>query len=552
YHITAVAHTHISLDELFKSIHEALAPILNVQNFYIALYDETSDMVNVAYFVDRYDKSPGLYKAKKGLTEFVIQSNDSQLLTHSQLLSYLNQGTIDVQGTLPQVWLGVPLQLQGKAIGALVVQSYEYSSAYSEQDAQFLTFVSEQIAIVIERKQAEERQSDLSTELRQQTRAMYRAQKMESLGILAGGIAHDFNNLLVAMINQTSLAQTYVADDHPSYIHIGKAVQAAEKAASLTQQLLAYSGSGQFSIKPISLNDLIQENIDLLKVAMPKQIVWDLAIENDTPLIDADLAQLQQVVMNLLINAAEAVGEQVGTIQVQTAVRHITPKDDTFWRYTGNELPAGAYVSLRVQDSGRGMDSKTISKIFDPFFTTKFTGRGLGLAAVLGIVRSHHGGLQVSSKAGKGTAFDLLFPISENSTTSSDPEAIDEGSATGGVVLIIDDEAAVRETVSDVLELEGIDVLTAVNGKKGVATYKEHIDSVDLVLLDLSMPGLSGQETFAKLQTLDPNVRILLSSGYSETDATRGFDSPPLVDFIQKPYRLNTFLHLIRKHIKKK
>lgn len=671
YHIAAVAHTDISLDELYRSIHKALAPIINVENFYIALYDEVSELINVAYFVDRYDNSPGIYKANNGLTEFVVQSNQPQLLTHTQLLSYLNQGEVDVQGTLPQVWLGVPLQLQGKAVGALVVQSYEESSAYSEKDAQFLTFVSEQIASVIERKHAEKQQRELSAKLRQQrqlreailattpdnfmlcdlngrflfisnqilsylnsssdavegrtwqelalpvtfghlydqdrksvlqthnsvtsefqyttpngireielitnpvldqnkevvlfvttardvteskqtARAMHRAQKMESLGVLAGGIAHDFNNLLVAMMSQTSLAQTHLADDHPSFVHVEKAVQAAEKAAALTQQLLAYSGGGQFTVKPIDLNDLIQENIDLLKVAMPKQITLELILKNELPLMDADLAQLQQVVMNLLINSAEAIGEQPGTIHVETAVHHITAQDHAYWRYTGNKLPAGAYVSLRIQDSGSGMENKTISKIFDPFFTTKFTGRGLGLAAVLGIVRSHRGGMRVNSEAGKGTTFELIFPISEKSPVTAVSEISDENSATSGIVLVIDDEAAVREAVSDILELEEIEVLTAENGQKGLAIYQENADSIDLVLLDLSMPGLSGQDTFSKLQKLDPNVRILLSSGYSETNATRGFDSPPLVGFVQKPYRLDVFIKLIKKHLRKK
>jgi two-component system, cell cycle sensor histidine kinase and response regulator CckA len=668
YHIAAVAHTDISLDELYKSIHEALAPILNVQNFYIALYDEASGMIDFAYFVDRYDSNPGIYKADKGLTGFVIQSNHFQLLTHSQLLSYLKQGEVNVQGTLPRIWLGVPLQLQGKAIGALVVQSYEESSAYSEQDAQFLTFVSEQIANVIERKQAEERRQQLSAELTQQTRlreailattpdnfllcdlngrflfisnqilkylnvstdtvegktwqelefsaafgrlfdqdrksvlqtrssvtsefqyviqevtreielitnpvlddkgevtlfvttardvtekkqaarAMNRAQKMESLGILAGGIAHDFNNLLVAMMSQTSLAQVHLSANHPAYTHVDKAVKAAEKAASLTRQLLAYSGGGQFTVKPINLNKLIQENIDLLKVAMPKHIILDLALKNQLPLIDADVAQLQQVVMNLLINAAEAIGEQEGTIQIQTAVRHTTAADSIFWRYTGNELPAGLYVSLRVQDSGSGMKNKTISKIFDPFFTTKFTGRGLGLAAVLGIIRSHKGGLHVNSETGKGTTFELLLPLSESLAAAYQVKSTNNNSLVKGVVLVIDDEAAVREAVSDILEMEEIGVLTAANGNEGIAIYKEKGDSIDLVLLDLSMPGISGQDTFAALQKIDENVRILLSSGYSETNAIRGFNSPSLVGFLQKPYRLDVFIKLIQKNL---
>ncbi|MCP4420672.1 MAG: PAS domain S-box protein [Chloroflexi bacterium] len=672
YHIATVAHTNNSLDELYVFIHEALAPILNVQNFYIVLYNEVSDMVDVVYFVDEYDPQPGAFKAGKGLTEFVLDSNTPQLLTHSMLMDYYEEGIVNIQGTLPQVWLGVPLQSQGKAIGALVVQSYEESSAYSEQDAQVLTFVSEQIANAIERKKAEERQRQLTTELTQQTRlreaimattpdnfllcdrngrfqfistqilgylgipvdsvvgktwqelgipasfgrlfdqdrervfqtrssvtseyqyalsdatreieiitnpildekkgditmfvatardvtekkkaarAMNRAQKMESLGILAGGIAHDFNNLLVVMMSQTSLAQAHLDSNHPAYVHVGKAGHAAEKAASLTQQLLAYSGGGKFSVMPANLNDLIQENIDLLKMAMPKQIALDLILKDDLPLIDADLTQIQQIVMNLLINAAEAIGEQTGTIQIQTAVRQTTSEDHAFWRYTGDELPPGAYVSLRIQDSGSGVQNETVSKIFDPFFTKKFTGRGLGLAAVLGIVRSHRGGLHVSSEIGKGTIFELLFPVSENTAVANKPVPKNEDFSVNGLVLVIDDEASVREAVGDILELEGIDVLGAANGSEGIAIYKEKADNIDLVILDLSMPGLSGQDTFIALQKMDADVRILLSSGYSEMNATRGLESPPLVGFVQKPYQLDAFIDKVQKCLQKK
>lgn len=668
YRIAAVAHTNISLDELYQAIHESLALILDVQNFYIALYDEAIDTLNVPYFVDKHDVSPGEYQAGKGLTEFVVRTNKAQLLTRPQILFYAKQGVLDLKGTLPEVWLGVPLQARGRAIGALVVQSYEESTAYSEQDKQFLTFVSDQVANVLERKQAEARQRQLSGELEQQTRlleailsatpdnfivhdpngrflfisdiilnvvnlspefvvgktweelqvpaefghmldqdratvlqtgnpvarefqypmleddreiefittpffgengevvsvvtttrdvterrqtvrAMHRAQKMESLGVLAGGIAHDFNNLLVAMLGQASLAQARLVDNHPAYPHVGKMVQAAEQAAVLTRQLLAYSGGGQFTINQLNLNTLIQENIDLLKVAMPKQIMLELELAHDLPLVEADVAQLQQVMMNLLINAAESIGEQAGTIRVQTAVRHITAQDDIFWRYTNQPLAPGAYVSLYIKDSGGGMPNETISKIFDPFFTTKFTGRGLGLAAVLGIVRGHQGGMQVVSQPGQGTVFELLFPVSAATAVTLPVELAAAETAVSGLVLVIDDEAPVREAVTDILEMEGIDVLTAANGDEGIALYQAQAKVIDLILLDLSMPGKSGHDTFEALKQLNPNVRILLSSGYSEADATRGFTSPPLVGFLQKPYRLDTFVQLLKKQL---
>lgn len=671
YRIAAVAHTNISLDELYRSIHESLALILNVQNFYIALYDEASDKISVPYFVDMFDGCPDAYEIGKGLTEFVVRSNSSQLLTRQQIESYIDQGVIILRGTLPQVWLGVPLQSQGKAIGVLAVQSYEESTAYSEQDRQFLTFVSEQIASVIDRKQAEERRRQLSAELTKQTRlleailaatpdnflvfdldgrfqfisgsllkflnlsrdsvvgktwqdlqlpaefgemsdqdrvsvsqtgqtvsrefqysltdgtreielittpvldaeenivffvttardvterrqtmrAMHRTQKMESLGILAGGIAHDFNNLLVAMLGQASLAQRCLSPHDQAYKHVNKVVQAAEQAASLTQQLLAYSGGGHFTIQSVHLNTLIQENIDLLKVALPKQAVLEFDLADGLPLIEADTGQLKQVMMNLIINAAEAIGGRAGRICVHTSVRHVTEKDHIFWLYTDQPLPTGDYVSLQVEDDGDGMEQENIAKIFDPFFTTKFTGRGLGLAAVLGIVRSHRGGLRVSSEPETGTIFELVLPVSTEPVSVEAAQSEEPGveTAVSGSVLIIDDERAVRDAIVDILELEGIPALAAANGDEGIALYKAQAAEIDLVLLDLSMPGKSGRETFEALQQFDPDVRIMLSSGYSEADATQGFASPPLVGFLQKPYRLDTFVQRLQKFFK--
>lgn len=668
YRIADVASTSVSLDELYRSIHQILALQLDVENFYIALYDEATDTIEVPYFVDQFDTLTGRYQAGTGLAELVVRENCSQLLTRQQIEARIAEGVLSVRGKMPEVWLGVPLRTHETAVGAMAVQSYKATTAYSERDQQFLLFVSEQIARAIERKQAEERQRVLSAELTQQTRlleailaatpdnflvfdlngrfqfisnailnylqvsvrdvvgktwqelnlpsafgqlsdqdraavletgqltvrefiypmpdgdveiefltspvlgpsgeivsfvttarditerkqtmrAMHRAQKIESLGILAGGIAHDFNNLLVAMLGQTSLAQSFLQPEDPAFGHVAKAVEAAEQAANLTRQLLAYSGGGQFTIQPINLNALIQKSLDLLKVALPKQVQLKLELATELPNLEGDTTQLQQVLMNLIINAAEAIGEQAGVICVGTAVATLTLQDSHFWRFTDQPLPEGLYVHLYVQDSGTGMAEETLTKIFDPFFTTKFTGRGLGLAAVLGIVRSHHGGLHVASEADQGTQFELLFPIVDKPIEIPLEELIEMEKHKEGLVLVIDDERAVREAVADILEMEGINVLAAANGDEGIALYQKHHEQIDLVLLDLSMPGKSGHETFLELEAFDSNVRIMLSSGYSESDAIRGFASPPLVGFLQKPYRLDTFMQRLNKFL---
>ena len=387
------------------------------------------------------------------------------------------------------------------------------------------------------------------TEQKKAAEAMYHTQKMESLGILAGGIAHDFNNLLAAMLAQTSLALAKLGPDAPAAPHIEKAIVAAENATALTRQLLAYSGRGQFHTAPINLNALIQENSHLIHVTLTKNIKLRLALAPDLPAIEADAGQMQQIVMNLIINAAEAIGKQYGVITITTQTINLTPEEIDDWPDTGRQLAAGPYVKLTVEDDGAGMDEQTLKRIFDPFFTTKFTGRGLGLAAVSGIVRGHKGALRVRSQSRQGTKFEIIFPASNKTIQEKPPMNTSSHSNSRKLVLVIDDEEPVREAVADILGMEGVDVLQAADGLKGIDVYRSRMAEIDLVLLDLSMPGLSGEETLKKLHQIDPQVRILLSSGYSESEVTRGLDQNGLVGFLQKPYRMDTLLEEVNRHL---
>lgn len=251
------------------------------------------------------------------------------------------------------------------------------------------------------------------TERKHVEEALHRAQKLESLGVLAGGVAHDFNNLLMAMMAQTSLALAKMPSDNPARAHVKKAIRAAERAAELTRQMLAYSGRGQLDIQPINLNDLIQENLHLFQVAIPVNVTLSTKLHADLPPIKGDPGQVQQVIMNLILNAAEAISDRPGHVVVATGTHQIG-EDSARWHYTGEALAPGPYVTLTVQDDGAGMDEQMLAKIFDPFFTTKTTGPGLGLPAVLGIVRGHRGGLNVHSGPGKGTTFKVLFPAQQN------------------------------------------------------------------------------------------------------------------------------------------
>jgi len=365
--------------------------------------------------------------------------------------------------------------------------------------------------------------------------ALRRAAKEESLSVLAGGVAHDFNNLLAAILGHASLALKQLPEGTPARRHVEKAAGAVERAADLTRQMLAYSGRGHFVVRPTDVNALVRQNLPLFEVAVPKNVRLEARLGSDPPLVDADVGQVQQVLMNLVINAAEAIGERGGTVTVVTGVRKVTSSDQALWRASGTPLAPGSYVSLEVRDDGPGMDADTVDRIFEPFFTTKFTGRGLGLAAVLGVVRGHQGALSVESSPGRGTVFRILFAPSAQRPAAA--AAASTPRRREARVLLVDDEEAVRGMVGEILENEGFEVLRAEDGSRGVALFEENRGGVDVVLLDLSMPGLSGEETFRRLRQIDPGVRVILSSGYDSDEAKGRFGSNPPAGFIQKPYR---------------
>jgi two-component system cell cycle sensor histidine kinase/response regulator CckA len=374
------------------------------------------------------------------------------------------------------------------------------------------------------------------TERKAAEEALRRAAKDESLTVLAGGVAHDFNNLLAAMLGHTSLALAKLGERSPVRRHLEKAAAAVERASALTRQMLAYSGRGHFIVRPTDLGVLVEENLPLLQVAIPKKVKLETRLGRGVPLVDADVGQMQQVVMNLVINAAEAIGDRGGAVTVATGLQQVRPGEGARWAVSGHPLPAGTYVKLEVADDGPGMDDETLGRIFEPFFSTKFTGRGLGLAAVLGVMRGHQGGLSVESEPGRGTSFRLLFAPSA-AAASREAETAGQGGAERLTLLLIDDEEVVRDMVAEVLAHEGVDVLCAEDGARGIAVFRERGAEIDVVLLDLSMPGLSGEETFRRLCEIDPDVCVILSSGYDHVEATRRFGGRAPAGFIQKPYR---------------
>lgn len=383
------------------------------------------------------------------------------------------------------------------------------------------------------------------TEQRRTKEAMHHTQKLESLGILAGGVAHDFNNLLAGIVTQSSLALLKSPPDSPIRKNLEDVLAVAERATDLTRQLLAYSGKGEFQLTAVNLNDLVQQNQKLLDAALPKNIILQYSLMPHLPLITAEAGQIQQVAMNLILNAAEAYEEQAGVVKVFTDTLYIE-ENDTHWGSFTEAPSTGHYVSLVVVDRGKGIDAATLSRIFDPFFTTKFTGRGLGLAAVQGIVKGHSGAIRVFSQVGQGTTFQVLFPVR---TAPLDTESPTQFITTQqqGFILLVDDERSVRQAIAEILQLNGHQVLTAENGQEGVRLFQQQAEQISLVLLDLTMPVMGGREALAELRQLQPNLPAILLSGYDEKDTITTLTGTEFTRFLKKPFKINALLAVVQE-----
>ncbi|HRD65417.1 MAG TPA: response regulator [Candidatus Competibacter sp.] len=394
---------------------------------------------------------------------------------------------------------------------------------------------------ITERKWAEEKRLQLE-------RQMQQTQKLESLGVLAGGIAHDFNNLLTVILGNASLA----SDELPPVMTPArdslKAIEETSlRAAELCRQMLAYSGKGQCVIENIRLRDLIGEMVSLFKASISKKAILNLNLKDPLPPLRGDPSQIRQVIMNLVINASEALEEYSGAITISTGIMECS-REYLSEAFLNESLAEGSYVWLEVSDTGCGMDQETQRRIFEPFFTTKFTGRGLGLSAVLGIVRGHKGALKVYSEPGRGTTFKVLFPavLEEKASVGRSNSAKPGGWKGAGTILLVDDEESVRLMGNRMLERVGFEVLTAVDGREALEIYRERHDDIALVLLDLTMPDLDGEETFRELRRIDPQVQVVMSSGYTESEIAPRFAGKRLSGFLQKPYTLNALTECLR------
>ncbi|WP_052507046.1 response regulator [Desulfonatronovibrio magnus] len=372
-------------------------------------------------------------------------------------------------------------------------------------------------------------------------RRLLHSQKLESLGVLAGGIAHDFNNLLAAMMGNLEMAQKEIPEKSTLAQRVQRALMAATRAADLTKQMLAYSGKGKFVLQNVDLNRISSENAQLFMGTISKNIKLDLHLDPTISSILADPGQIQQVVMNLITNACESMGQESGWLTISTGEMDCDKQYLNQTRADNTPAP-GRYVWLEVVDTGHGMDNITLQKLFDPFFTTKFTGRGLGLSAVLGIIQGHEGAIIISSRENSGTTVRVLFPVANQiSTMDNQAEFVDlqlESNKESLTILVVDDEEMIRDLTKEALEDIGYKVLTADDGQEALKVFENNINEITCVILDLMMPNMDGVTTFEHLRKLSPDIKVILCSGYNEQEATQRFQNQGLAGFVHKPFRI--------------
>ena len=380
---------------------------------------------------------------------------------------------------------------------------------------------------------------------------MQHAQKLESLGLLAGGIAHDFNNLLVGILGNAELARYELAADSPALHSVSQIEEAAHRAADLTKQMLAYAGKGKFDIQRLNMSAAVKDMADLLRTVISKKVRFQLDLAADLPLVEGDASQLRQVVMNLITNASDATGDSVGLITLRTS-RVRLARHALALPLGQDELPEGDYVLVEVSDAGSGMSPETQARIFDPFFTTKFVGRGLGLAAVLGILRSHRGAIDIWSALGRGSTFRVYLPALDGACDASDvanrsspPQ--DLAAEDGRLILVVEDEPSVRTLATRLIERVGFQVQSASDGVEALKIIAANGSAISLVLLDMLMPRMNGEETLVELRRMLPEIPVLLTSGYSEDVQAHRALNTKNVHFIQKPYAAADLTSTIRR-----
>ncbi|TKB05951.1 ATP-binding protein [Desulforhopalus sp. IMCC35007] len=650
-----------NLEALYGSIHHILGEIMDLTNFFIALYHKENQRISFPYFRDIYDDE-NVYcdelQLDNCLTGGVIQNATPVFLRKDELERRRDSKTLI--GTVPELWLGVPLKIKDEVIGVMATLSYHDAELFDEVDLNTLISVSDQIALAIERKQYE--QALISSEKKYRTiletmvegyfeqdqkgiitlanpamcrifdkpvekvvgtsfkvflenpetneinnkfqdifdaqintlniefdlilsndsirylegtfssipgdsnviagikgivrditekkkaertqkaleEKLQQSQRLESLGTLAGGVAHDFNNLLMGIQGRISIIRADLEEQHPHSTQLELMESYIQRASTLTSQLLGFARGGKYELKAVSINHVITNSIDIVQPAI-KAIEIRTVLNDHLNAVEVDENQMEQVFVNLLLNASKAM-EQGGTITIAT--------EQIMVDANGAEVKVikpGDYVQITVKDTGRGIRKDDIEKVFDPFFTTDSLGgsSGLGLAMVYGIIENHQGFISVESTEGEGTCFTILLPSSEKEIVSEVKPAIDTQTGTD-TILLVDDEPMITEVGKEMISMLGYDVITASSGMEALEIVGTQKKKIDLFIIDMIMPQMSGGELFDKLKSLDPDIKIMLSSGYSLDGEAREIMNRGCRGFIQKPFTVSQLGEKIR------
>jgi signal transduction histidine kinase/CheY-like chemotaxis protein len=524
---------------LLEAIMARAAGLLGTTHGYLYLLDAATDQLVVQIGIGEFaDKIGFRVRRGEGLGGRVWEAGRSLLIEdyatwpdrlsdfdwlHTTIATPLRAGS-EVVGVI-----GLALDEAGATLApsdVALIERFADLASIALDNARLYAAAQQELA---ERKRAEAEQIALE-------RKLLEARQAESLGVLADGIAHDFNNLLQVIIGNVELANSEASNPHRARTSLNRITEAAQRAADLTRQLLAYAGKGRYMVERVDLELAMADALSQLRLVLPASIELRYNAATNLPTVQADVTQLRQAVMNLVFNSAEALGSSAGTITIEIGCEHIDPAQASAAKASA-DLATGDYVFIEVADSGSGMDPATQARMFEPFFTTKFTGRGLGLAAVQGIIRSHQGAIQVWSAPQQGTRVRFWLPCSSDICAQSDLSAGTVARVpASNLILVIDDEEGVRNVAARLLKRAGWTVLTAADGRSGIDVFQANGDAIGCVLLDLTMPHMSGEQVFHELRQISPDVPIILCSGYSEENATSRFIGHALAGFLHKPF----------------
>jgi signal transduction histidine kinase len=519
YQISEAAQISADLQDLFRRIHAIIDELLPAKNFFLALYDERADVVSFPYFVDEKDPVPPPRRPAKGLTDLVLRKGKPLLLHQEDLQELTARGELQVRGTQPLDWLGVPLVVNKRIIGVLAVETYTPEVRFTPRDRDLLQFVCTQVASSIERKRAEEERRRLETEL-------HHIQKLESIGSLAGGVAHDMNNVLGAIFGIASFLQEQHGPESPLGKNLDTILRAATRGRDLVKNLTDFARKGLEEPQPIDLNELVRHEVELLSHTTLQKAELREELCPGLPSVLGDPSTISNCLMNLAVNAMDAMPDG-GRITFTT-------------RRSGSD-----WIELEVRDTGQGMPPEVLEKAVDPFFTTKPVGKGtgMGLPLVFGAMRAHGGTLELSSMEGKGTTVLLRFPVS--GLAKAEPASPVEGRPhrPRRILLVDDDELILAATPLGLTQM-GHRVKVATSGPEALEML-EHGLAVDVVILDQNMPGLTGEETLARLRSLRPALPVLLSSGFLDPALETRLAQDVWVRVLSKPYSLPDLARLL-------